>query len=68
MSSSEKNRRTGGGGASRSHQRGVGMIEVLVAVLLVSFGVLGAVAMHVEPWSSLLIPSSARWRQTLHRH
>ena len=48
MSSSEKNRRTGGGGASWSHQRGVGMIEVLVAVLLVSFGVLGAVAMHVR--------------------
>ena len=48
MSSSIKNSRSGGYRTSRSHQRGVGMIEVLVAVLLVSFGVLGAVAMHVR--------------------
>ena len=32
----------------RSRQRGVGLIEVLIAVLLVSFAVLGAVAMHVR--------------------
>ena len=48
MSSSIKNSRAAGCCRSRSQQRGVGMIEVLIAVLLVSFGVLGAIAMHVR--------------------